>query len=90
MGERSRLLEVQGSDKRFLVLQVQSETSCGGQRQNSQDQTRQSGMRAVSCEGGERSSGVREKILTRDGWRYDKDLGLPHQRLSFAHRKGIS
>ena len=81
MGDRSRLLEVQGSDKRFLVLHVQPEPSSGGEGQNSPDQTRQSGMRAVSWEDGERSSdaSIYKKRFTRDGWRLDKHFELSHQ-----------
>jgi hypothetical protein len=66
MGEHSQLLEVQSSDKRLLVLRVQSEPSCEGQGQKSLDQTRQSGMRAVSYKEGELSSDESKKRFTRD------------------------
>ena len=61
--DRSRLLEAQGSHMHLAVLRVQSRPSVGGQRQNSPDQMRQSGMRAVSYQDGERSSDASKKQI---------------------------
>jgi hypothetical protein len=66
MEDRSRLQEFQGSHNHLAVLQVQSQPSFGGQRHRSPDQTRQSGMREVAYQDGERSSyEVRKKVYPR-------------------------
>jgi hypothetical protein len=66
MGERSRLPEFQAAEEPLLVLQEQSEPSCGGYRPKRPDQTRQSEARAVSYQDGEGSSGTNNKRLTRE------------------------
>jgi hypothetical protein len=61
MEDHSWLLKAQGSHENLLVLQAQSQPSFGGQRHHSPDQTKQSGMRAVSYEDGEGSSDASTK-----------------------------
>ena len=87
MGDRSRLLEVHGPDKRFLVLQVQSQSYVEGQGHNSLPKTRQSGMIVVFYQDGERSSSASKKRFTRDERLCHKDFGLPHHRMSHIHQK---
>ena len=61
MVDRSRLLEVHGSDKRFLVFQVQSQPYVEGRGQKSPEKMRQSGMIVVFYQDGERSSSASKK-----------------------------